>query len=823
MELSLKSKFKSEAILERRRKVILDKKLHIKDMITYENFENLYMEYGYGFTREEFAQVILDIEDVKYQNLRKGKNTETTILSREYVSNEEFEKIRDRVVKEYGIKTGDKINYSQVMEMYNKHSGKLSIDLFSEEILGIPIKKLRTLKKELSRFGNVNLDISPGKYAEENNENSIPMEIYNPNYINELRRNVILNENLHIGDSISYEQLKELHQKYCSFMPESMFALEILDINLTTLNRIKGPRASVTVILMDTYIPEEYIKYIRRIILTKKNLRVGQLLNYSELQKLYNEFGGVLNEKKFAFWILQIPEKYHTELQEGLYESTTILKFEEPDDLKGMRDIIVSENKLHYDDLMEYSQFHVFHQKYAPTIPESTFAKEIFDISDASFQYMKYNGGRARILLNLPLPTKEECWKIQKRIISDNGLQIDDTINYEELTRLHSIYGGITSINIFGTEILAMNSQGVDRIKRDKTKSAFVLHYLEIPDAEITATKDLIMKNHNLREPRELTFAEIEELHKVYGKPMPLVMFTREILGIDRKTLNNFKKKSPESTITVRVSRELYDEELESLIQYLAQGLSELEISRKLGIRISFLREKLEELIIEGIISDDIIRDEKIRQLKKQGNSITKISESLSIPVPELKEKLEHFKGQSRQAKEEKKKEKEQIRKEKKVEKDARKVIENYEYNESNIQIARTYIEQCFKKFKAGEFQKSSMKLLRECLTFAVCDFQDILVFTEMCVNFGESRMAVAFIQENILNDGISVKEKGQLNQLKSNIMEAIKNLEAFEIVKNGIVDIATIAEITGAQEESIKRLLNSINSKKSQKEDLSI
>ena len=115
------------------------------------------------------------------------------------------------------------------------------------------------------------------------------------------------------------------------------------------------------------------------------------------------------------------------------------------------------------------------------------------------------------------------------------------------------------------------------------------------------------------------------------------------------------------------------------------------------------------------------------------------------------------------------------------------------------------------------------MKLLRECLTFAVCDFQDILVFTEMCVNFGESRIAVAFIQENILNDGISVEEKAQLNQLKSNIMEAIKNLEAFEIVKNGIVDIATIAEITGAQEENIKRLLNSINSKKSQKDDLSI
>lgn len=49
MGFSLKSKYKSNEILQRRTEMINKEKLHIKDGISYERFLNLYNKYGEGF------------------------------------------------------------------------------------------------------------------------------------------------------------------------------------------------------------------------------------------------------------------------------------------------------------------------------------------------------------------------------------------------------------------------------------------------------------------------------------------------------------------------------------------------------------------------------------------------------------------------------------------------------------------------------------------------------------------------------------------------------------------------------------------------------
>ena len=92
MELSLQSKYKSKQILARRNEMIEAEKLHIKDKIGLEQFKKLYIKYGNELEEKEFAYAFLDIDDIKYTILARGKNSETTILSKQYIPKEEDRK-----------------------------------------------------------------------------------------------------------------------------------------------------------------------------------------------------------------------------------------------------------------------------------------------------------------------------------------------------------------------------------------------------------------------------------------------------------------------------------------------------------------------------------------------------------------------------------------------------------------------------------------------------------------------------------------------------------------------------------------------------------
>ena len=81
MEATIKSKFVSEEILEKRKQMIKKEKLHIQEGLFKEKFENLYNKYGLGFSEKDFAWAFLDIDETNYYNLEKMKNIRTIILS----------------------------------------------------------------------------------------------------------------------------------------------------------------------------------------------------------------------------------------------------------------------------------------------------------------------------------------------------------------------------------------------------------------------------------------------------------------------------------------------------------------------------------------------------------------------------------------------------------------------------------------------------------------------------------------------------------------------------------------------------------------------
>jgi len=266
------------------------------------------------------------------------------------------------------------------------------------------------------------------------------MYVLNPLYIKDIRNIIVYEVGMQILQSIDYEKFSELYERYGTDMPEVVFAQEVLDIGARSLNRMKSPKKFSTVILQNVEVSKEYIMSLREKIALIHKLEGGQFLEYSKIHEFHKKYGPEFTERYFAVEVLDIiNENYRPE---GENDKVAILNTRVTN-YENLRNKIIRELNLHYDDMIDYEMFTNWHQKYAPNMPEVVFAGEILDISKSNFREVKNRNGRARILLNAKLPSKTEIAEIRKRIILENKFRIKDEIEYQQVERLHALHGGI--------------------------------------------------------------------------------------------------------------------------------------------------------------------------------------------------------------------------------------------------------------------------------------------------------------------------------------------------------------------------------------------
>lgn len=368
--------------------------------------------------------------------------------------------------------------------------------MLAEEILGMPVERARKLRRGAIKDTIVNFDIIPGQYCISHGKEKEVPDYYEINFIKALRERVITEEQLLIRESFSHERLVKLQKKYCPEMPETAFGQEILDLEISAQNRMKGKRKLDQSILERIEIPEEYIKRIQDKIIISYKIEPGQSMQKALIYELYTKYGTLLIERDFIQKILEVSDQGYNRLKDENSVGAIVFK-SRTTNYKALRNRIIRENKLHYDDMIRYTKFDELHQKYAPNMPEKTFAREILDINHTMLQHIKYDGGRARILLEEPLPTKEEMKKLQTEVIQTENLHMEDKINHKQLKRLHEQYGGIISMEMFATEILAMEKQGYDRIKNpedkdgnENTRKSMILVKIKIDSKVIEEIKE---------------------------------------------------------------------------------------------------------------------------------------------------------------------------------------------------------------------------------------------------------------------------------------------------------------------------------------------
>lgn len=824
MEITLKSKFMSEEILEKRKYMIEKEKLHIQEELSKDDVKNLYNKYGKGFDEKDFAWAFLDIDELRYSNIEKGKTVKTPVLSYEYVSNDEFENIRNQVIKNYDIKHGEKRTCEEILEMYDKFGGRLSISLFLEDVLGIRGTLIKDFKKANVKNGKFNFDIKPGEYNNFNKKKpKIPMNVLNPDYIFKLRNKLFSEEDLHVGDHVSYKMIQELNKKYCPEMPEVIFAQKVIGIRINSYYHFKRTKIENTtneIMFQDVDIPAEYIKELTNKIAILNKLEAGQLLGKEEFEEIYSKYGGILSKKNFAVLVLDMESRsYVRTIERDLFKNTTILSNRKKTDFSTLSEKIVKLEGFHHGDMIKYEQFKKIHNLYAPNVSEFVFAEKVLGITNASLQGMKYNGGRSRICLKLP--SSKELKKLQKKIILENDMHINDKVDYKELERLYGIYGGILPIKMFAVEVLGIDKSTFSIMKNNKDRKGMILFDLVIPHSEIEKIKQRMMKDTNLQNNSKLTLEQIRELYNNYSGMMPMIMFAEEILGISVSTLNGLKNKRTNAT-TICLRPDFNEKEINILKEYLAQGLSDEKIATKMGVTVTFLKRNINNITEYKELKENNPLYEKVKLMNNRGKAPEEIVEELKISEEDVKEMLyickKEQKEEEKKAETDRQQAKAEDRKQRKkaeIERRARKAIDDYEYKEKSIKNVRAYIGECRKSFEKGIFLRQDLDFLMECMIFVQCNCKEIELFSRMCILFNESKMARDFISENIDNEDIKPEEKVKLKEWRRNIDYAMKKEKALNLLRDGKKTPKEIFEATGVLEVDVIGLRKTLEKEK--------
>lgn len=273
-----------EEIEEVRKKVLREELLHKDNKITYKEFLEIYKKHFIPLSEEEFAKRILDINNKGYTKIKFYPDTGAIILSTIKIP-ENIEQIREEIIRKERLHREDEIPYSRFKEILDNNYLPISIKDYSDLILDISYDSLRGAKYDENRNMGI---LSKQKY---------PLK----EEIQYIRKKVIHAYKLHKGDKLTYSQFLNIYndERFYMSLSEKEFAKEIFDVEL---NSIKY--SDDVSILKNEVVHKEEIEELREEIL--KEFKIGQKINYDELEYIYNKYYIRLSIKEYADRVLDI-------------------------------------------------------------------------------------------------------------------------------------------------------------------------------------------------------------------------------------------------------------------------------------------------------------------------------------------------------------------------------------------------------------------------------------------------------------------------------------------------------------------------------------
>ncbi len=127
-------------------KVLLENKLHFKDKIKFDKFDEIHRKYGGIIPDYIFADKIFGIRKTKLAEMSKNHELEVTILPAAKVPIKELKTLRRKVKKDNKLEPKKEISLANFEKWYSQYKHVLSPIMFARGVLGVHRQNLNKLK-----------------------------------------------------------------------------------------------------------------------------------------------------------------------------------------------------------------------------------------------------------------------------------------------------------------------------------------------------------------------------------------------------------------------------------------------------------------------------------------------------------------------------------------------------------------------------------------------------------------------------------------------------------------------------------------------------
>lgn len=335
---------------------VLEENGYKEKMINYQEFLELYSEYGKFFEEKEFAIRVLNLTGDSYKSI-KHTGIRAMIL-KDVIINEKAERIKQTLVeKKYVNKP---IGTEELKELYQKYGEDLEEKEFALDVLELPLDSYRGLRRKGNKDRSRIL------------KKQIPKEVE--------RIKKILFEN-YSNQKEDYDKLHELYQEYGYFLSERQFAMQVLEVNSSSYQtaqyrKKKGLKSQLTFFPIKELTYEEMASIRRQLILDGYENRKITRAQIDELKEIY---GKRMTRARFEEEILGICW-LRKENKKKVKEYTILSKKDtlDNDTIEELKNKIKQEG--YYEKKMKPEKTYELYEKYGEGLTFNTFLYKVLGI-----------------------------------------------------------------------------------------------------------------------------------------------------------------------------------------------------------------------------------------------------------------------------------------------------------------------------------------------------------------------------------------------------------------------------------------------------------
>ena len=216
--------------------------------------------------------------------------------------------------------------------------------------------------------------------------------MYDERELKQLRDIVIKENRLHIGDSISGQKFQRLYDTYGFGMSKEFFGEKILDMKPYRIPVILADSNENTIILLNEKVSKDEFKRIRTRFLKSREHCIGDMINYKEFTRLYQQYGEKLSEVQFAEKILFITSENLKVIRQNAEtgRETAIFGNLRLSDayMAKLKARIIKKYALYFRQNITPEFFDKIYQESNTIFSKADFAKKILEVSQQSYYKM---------------------------------------------------------------------------------------------------------------------------------------------------------------------------------------------------------------------------------------------------------------------------------------------------------------------------------------------------------------------------------------------------------------------------------------------------